>query len=326
MHVEAHAVEHAAPAAAAGHIERQVLHREHALGARRMRGRGDADLLAADHGADDGVAAEHRDRLRQHVRAVAEDGHAVGEQHHLVDAVRDVDDRDAGPGELLDDLEQPLASRPAKRGGRLVHDEDARRQRQRLGDLDQLLLADPQARRCAPRGRGRCRAGQQLARRRDRSLRSTIRPARQRLAAEKDVRRDAQLRDEVELLVDDGDARRLGVAHACEADRLAGDPDLAVIGRVDAGEDLHQRRLAGAVLAHQSVDLAAAQVEIHPAQGRHAGEALGDARRLEEQGMRFLRPRPSGSRPQSPVGDEWTPSPAMIAEFASPPGCFGSCP
>ena len=65
-----------------------------------------------------------------------------------------------------------------------------------------------------------------------------------------------QFRDEVQLLVDDRDPGRLGVADAGEAHRLAADPDLALVVGVHAGEDLHQRRLAGAVLAHQRVHLA----------------------------------------------------------------------
>ena len=41
-----------------------------------------------------------------------------------------------------------------------------------------------------------------------------------------------------------------------EAHRLAADQDLAVVGRVDARQRLDQRRLAGAVVAQQAMDLA----------------------------------------------------------------------
>ena len=40
--------------------------------------------------------------------------------------------------------QQDFDLRRAERGGRLVHDEDARVARNRFGDLDQLLLADHQ--------------------------------------------------------------------------------------------------------------------------------------------------------------------------------------
>ena len=60
---------------------------------------------------------------------------------------------------------------------------------------------------------------------------------------------------ERELLVDHRDAEALGVPRAVELDQLAGDLDLALIGSFDLREELHQRRLAGAVLARDDVDL-----------------------------------------------------------------------
>ena len=44
------------------------------------------------------------------------------------------------------DAEQTLDLRGRQRGGRLVHDQDARRRGQRLGDRDELALADAQLR------------------------------------------------------------------------------------------------------------------------------------------------------------------------------------
>ena len=90
------------------------------------------------------LARQLVDRRGHHAPAVAQHGHAIGELEHLVHAVRGVDDRDAFARELAHDLEQRLAFRRRQRRGRLVHDEDARVERQRLGDLDQLLLADAQ--------------------------------------------------------------------------------------------------------------------------------------------------------------------------------------
>ena len=47
-----------------------------------------------------------------------------------------------------------------------------------------------------------------------------------------------------------------------DRDHLAVEQDLALIGCGEPVEDVHQRRLAGAVLAEQGVDLARADVEI----------------------------------------------------------------
>ena len=59
-------------------------------------------------------------------------------------------------------------------------------------------------------------------------------------------------------------------------------------GRVEAVEDVHQGRLAGAVLAEQREDLAGLHVEIDAVVGDDTGEALGDAPQLELHGVRLL--------------------------------------
>ena len=77
--------------------------------------------------------------------------------------------------------------------------------------------------------------------------------------------------------MDDADAGRFGVARAGEADRLAGQQQLAVVVGDHAGQNLHQRAFAGAVLAADRVQLARQHVERDVRQREHAGKALGDA-------------------------------------------------
>ena len=67
----------------------------------------------------------------------------------------------------------------------------------------------------------------------------------------------------------------IGSAFGDRIDGAAVQPDLAGIGAVHAGEDLDQRRLAGAVLAEQRVHLAGAHVEVDRVERERAGEALG---------------------------------------------------
>jgi hypothetical protein len=50
---------------------------------------------------------------------------------------------------------------------------------------------------------------------------------------------------------------------------------------VEPVEDVHQRRLAGAVLSEERVHLAGGDVEVDMVVGKHAGEALGDPAKLE---------------------------------------------
>ena len=60
---------------------------------------------------------------------------------------------------------------------------------------------------------------------------------------------------------------------------LAEDLDRSLIGRIMAEQDVHQRRLAGAVLAEQRDDLAALQVDRDRVIGEKRPEPLGDALR-----------------------------------------------
>ena len=98
-----------------------------------------------------------------------------------------------------------------------------------------------------------------------------------RLDAEHDVLGDGEDRDQHEVLVDHADAGADRVAGAAELDRLAVDEDLALVRPVEAGEDVHQRGLAGAVLAEQAEDLARPDRQVHVGIGDDAAEPLGDA-------------------------------------------------
>src|SRR5690606_24885410 len=59
----------------------------------------------------------------------------------------------------------------------------------------------------------------------------------------------------------------------------------AGIGRVQSGEDLHQRRLAGTVLAAHAEHLAGMKVEGDVVESLDTGEGLGDRPDLEQGGV-----------------------------------------
>ena len=65
--------------------------------------------------------------------------------------------------------------------------------------------------------------------------------------------------------------------------------ELAAVRRVDAGEDVEQAGLAGAVGADEAVDLAAIDGEGHVGERLHAAEALVDARSGQQRGARAHR-------------------------------------
>ena len=105
------------------------------------------------------------------------------------------------------------------------------------------------------------------------------------LVAEEEVLHDAQLGDERQLLVDDDDAGALALADAVEPALLVLEDDLALVGavRVDPGQDLHQGRLAGAVLPADRVDLTPFDVDRDVGERLDAGELLGDRPHREDQ-------------------------------------------
>ena len=73
---------------------------------------------------------------------------------------------------------------------------------------------------------------------------------------------------------------------------LALDDDRALVRRVDAGDDLHQRALAGAVFADQGQTFARANVEVDLLERLHARKALADAGHLQKNRRWFCHPGP----------------------------------
>ena len=100
--------------------------------------------------------------------------------------------------------------------------------------------------------------------------------------AEENVLGDRQLGNEIELLVDHADAELERVARAGDLHRLIANADLAAVLPIGAAENLHQRRLPGAVLAEQHVHFAAAEREIDAGQSDDTRKRFPDAAHLED--------------------------------------------
>jgi hypothetical protein len=108
------------------------------------------------------------------------------------------------------------------------------------------------------------------------------------LAVQEDVVEDAQLVHQGEVLVDGVDAVRARLADGVQLDRLAVDVDRPGVRLVVAGQDLDQRRLAGAVVAEQAEHLALLEMQVDVAQRGDRAEALGDA--LDAQDLGHVSP------------------------------------
>ena len=74
------------------------------------------------------------------------------------------------------------------------------------------------------------------------------------LAVEEDVVGHVEAADQAELLEDDADSGELGLVRVAEGNRGPVQEHLSGVRLVDAGEDLHEGRFPGAVLADQAVD------------------------------------------------------------------------
>jgi hypothetical protein len=236
-----------------------------------VSGLGEILGIRADHRADDPFRVDVAHHGLAGDLAVTQYGDVIADPHQLFQPVRDIDDGDTLRLQFRDDLEEDFDFGRRQRRGRLVHDQDTGIERHRLGDLDQLLLADRQVldhRLGADAGIQPIEEGVRLF---DLRLVIDAENAALDFAGGEDVFRHRHVGEEVELLEDHPDAVRLRVRRAVEGDGLAVENDAAERRALDAGDDLHQRRFAGAVLADQHVDRAAAQLEIRTLDGDDAG-------------------------------------------------------
>ena len=204
---------------------------------------------------------------------------------------------------------------------RLVEDQDARVAVERLEDLHPLLLADREL----PDPRARVdRAGRSARRARRPRARSRRRSSRNERPASRwspstmfsaTVNGSTSRKCWCTIPIPASSASR----GEWQLDGPAVQLDLALVGPVEAGEDVRERRLAGAVLAEQRVHLAAADLEVDAVVRDDAGEPLRDPAHRDgrppgEGGRLRARSRSSGcggsrsgSARASPSGSRSTP-------------------
>ena len=103
-----------------------------------------------------------------------------------------------------------------------------------------------------------------------------------------------QRADEAEVLVHEADSRvgrGLAVTEARAGRRRPTPVRLAGVGLVVAGEDLDQRRLAGAVLADERVDLTGGDVDADIVEGDLTGKGLREV--FDPQRVGHVAPHPA---------------------------------
>ena len=108
--------------------------------------RGPLADVAPHHEADELVRRQPLDLARRDDAPVLQHRRAVGEAEDLREPVRDVEDAEPARLELLDDREHTLELGAGEDRRRLVEDENARVERERTCDLDELALGDAEPR------------------------------------------------------------------------------------------------------------------------------------------------------------------------------------
>ena len=102
--------------------------------------------------------------------------------------------------------------------------------------------------------------------------------------------RDRQVRDQVELLVDGGDAAGDRRVRIPDRQRLAFEPNLAGSRLNQPGNALDQRRLAGTILANEAMHLTAGHRQVDAAQGTHARIVLDQPTNLQQRAGSVAHP------------------------------------
>ena len=278
MQLQVDTVEH--PAAFRRSGRAQPAHREAHRSARSGRG---LEALAGDRLA-------HRELhqfggrgvgrvQRGHRAAAAHYRHAVGVCFHVGHLVRDQHHRGALAREALHRLQQARGLLVGEHGGGLVEDQDARAREQHLEDFHALLFGN---RKCID-ALGRIDVEAQL-----RGLVADVAlylaqpfavalEADRRRRGEQDVLRHGERPHQLEMLVNHADALPGRIARPGEAHRVVVHQQLPGFGRIEPGRDVHERRLARAVLPQQRMHLAPARGEVGVGQRGEAVEGLADA-------------------------------------------------
>ena len=233
----------------------------------------DVAKLSPDHQRDD---LRHRcvgSRKRVDGLAVAHNGDTVGDGLHLIHLMGDVNDADVMRLQVSDDVEHVLNLGFVERRSGLVHHEHLRVEGQGFGDLNQLLPGDREVAHFHGRANRdihslkQCGGGGVLLRLVDEHSKGAP-----RLTTNENVLRRGHMVHQKQFLMDNADAEFLRGAGSPNCDRFALNNDLARVGLDDFRQDLHQRRLAGAVFSHQRMNLAGAQIQARAAKGFHAWE------------------------------------------------------
>ena len=292
----------------------EVLDRQqHLVGDRRRprcsgEGSSEPTISSASWRAVTSVGSTVADR-----RAAADHGDLVGDGEHLVELVGDEDDREALLLQLAQVAEQLVDLLRHQHRGRLVEDDDPGTAVEHLEDLHPLpgtdaeLLDQPVGLDAEPVGVG---DAHDLGSRAPPPMPCSF------SAPSTTFSRTVKLSASMKCWNTMPTPALIASAGECSVTSVAVDLDRARVRRLHAVEDLHQRRLAGAVLADDRVDGAAPDVDVDVVVGDHAGEALADPAQAHGDG------RPASVAPSTVGADAGRSSAGHVASIGRSAGHY----
>ena len=204
--------------------------------------------------------------------AVAQHRGAIAKRGNLQQPVRDEDHRAAGLALALHDVEHLLREIGRQRGRHLVEQQHVGLDRQRPREIEHAKDGE----RDVPRRLAEIEVGHA-------ELLDPAPEGRDRRLGQPQIGGDVEIGDQRRLLIDRHQAGAAGLGGRMHLARFAADQDFSGSRPDGAGQDFHQRRLAGAVRAHQRVHLAGLHRQRGISQGGDRAVVLGDAGRLQEQ-------------------------------------------
>ena len=202
--------------------------------------------------------------------------------------VRHENDGDALGTQAINDGEEPLGLACRQRSRRLIEDQDAAFTHQRAGNFDQLAMRYPERFDWPPDvDVVQPDASERLTGLVIDGLVVDDAEAFARNVLETDILGHRRIGQQVEFLVHDLDAMRLGIGRGVGFIGGSVESDLAVVPLDDAAQDLDERRLAGTVFADQRVHLASPQREGDAVQRDDAAKTLAYVRQFQHRTRRI---------------------------------------
>ena len=240
----------------------------HPAGSTRKRCVCSRVMIAPNHHlGEPGTACSCRRRAAGHA-AIAQNHHLVAELQHFRQFVADEDDALSLRAQTAKDCQQIGDFGWSEIGGRLIEDQEVGFAQDCLENLDALPAAERQLADACKGVEVETKPSACLAdpiRHRRRAQHAT-----RRGPAEHDVLHHRHRIDQHEMLMDHRDAGGDRIARTVAGKFAATEDDFAGVGRQHSKEHLHQRALAGAVLAEQSDDLTRCTSRSMPSLARSA--------------------------------------------------------